>query len=72
MAWRHLTGRFVAADLVKVPDPARPVVLKSGGPIMSILTVEGDRALCEWAGDGETQRGLFPLACLYEVRPLRE
>ena len=57
---------FHPDELVLVPEPANPVVLGSGGPIMDLVATEGDRGLCQWeADDGTTQRHMFPLACLY-------
>jgi uncharacterized protein YodC (DUF2158 family) len=64
---------FPLDELVKVPAPKRPVVLKSGGPVMDLETVEGENALCSWYGaDMKLARAVFPLACLYECKPLEQ
>ena len=64
---------FDRSDLTRVPCPHRnPVVLKSGGPILDLLAVEGDNAICEWAEDGEKVRRIFPVACLYRCVPLTD
>lgn len=61
---------FSEADLEPVKSPAKPVVLKSGGPIMDLVCFEGDNGVCEWEGqDGTNQRHLIPLVCLYRCLP---
>lgn len=66
-------GRFDPADLSPVPDWPAPVVLASGGPVMNLVCVEGDNALCEWWGAGgrTLQRHLFPAASLMRCERLR-
>ncbi len=57
---------FNAADLVVVPPMARPVVIKSGGPIMDVESVESGQALCRWMDDeGKLCRAVFRVVCLY-------
>ena len=69
-------GAFPATDLVAVPPAPNPVVLKSGGPVMDLVTVEGERALCRWTGwDVASQsnvehRRLFAVASLLRCVPL--
>jgi uncharacterized protein YodC (DUF2158 family) len=65
------TETFSVTDLVKVSPPARPVVLKSGGPVMDLEATEGGMAVCSWRNaDGSCGRRMFPLACLYSCRPM--
>jgi uncharacterized protein YodC (DUF2158 family) len=40
------------------------VVLKSGGPDMTVESVEGLQARCAWFLNGELKRGSFPLSAL--------
>ena len=62
---------FPAEDLELAPEPKNPVVLKSGGPIMDLETVEGENGLCRWeTEDSKIARATFPLACLYLCRPV--
>jgi hypothetical protein len=59
-------------ELVKVEPPARPVILKSGGPVMDLESVEDGNALCRWEGDDRRIcRAVFPLVCLYSCVPLQ-
>lgn len=60
------------ADLVRVEPPGRPVVLKSGGPVMDLESWSDDgQALCRWAAaDGRVCRAVLPAACLYRCEPL--
>lgn len=63
--------KFPADELVKVPAPNRPVVLKSGGPVMDLETIDGDNGLCSWFDDeGKISRAVFPLVCLYACIPV--
>ena len=51
--------------LIKIPPPKRPVVLKSGGPILELLDIDQDGiALVCWGKQGE-QTAAIPKACLY-------
>jgi uncharacterized protein YodC (DUF2158 family) len=62
---------FSLDDLVRIPPPEHPVVLKSGGTLMNLVSVEGDNALCEWYEDnGKLARAVFPLVCLYRCEPI--
>ena len=61
------SGNYDAADLVKIPPPTRPAMLKSGGPVMEVIRVDGDWAVCEWP-DG---RSTFRVACLYSLVPFQ-
>jgi hypothetical protein len=67
-------GTFALESLARVTPPARPVVLRSGGPVMDLVCVEGDHGVCEWDesdGDGTARRSwLLPLIALYECRPI--
>ncbi len=47
-------------NLVKIDENVWNVVLASGGPLMKIICIEGENALCEWDGG----RAIFPTACL--------
>jgi uncharacterized protein YodC (DUF2158 family) len=40
------------------------VVLKSGGPDMTVESIEGLLARCVWFLSGELKRGNFPLSTL--------
>lgn len=61
---------FPVGNLVRVPSPAAPVVLKSGGPVMNLLGVTDGIALCEWlTADDRLSRGTFPVPCLYRCVP---
>lgn len=62
-------GEFKPEDLVLIQLPVRPVVIKSGGPIMNVVCVEGDNVLCEWDNDGKKEQGLIGAACLYACVP---
>lgn len=64
---------FAADELVVIPPPVRPVVLKSGGPVMEVLEVIDDQALCRWAGDdGRVGTAVFSTACLYACVPFQD
>lgn len=56
-------GEFFSGELELVPEFRDPVMLKSGGPIMEVLSVDSSGALCEWEDGRET----FPVACLYRL-----
>ena len=43
------------------------VVLKSGGPKMTIKFIEKDEAYCEWFAQGKVSGHGFPLAMLREA-----
>jgi uncharacterized protein YodC (DUF2158 family) len=44
------------------------VILRSGGPIMTVLSVGDDNVLCEWTGeDGRVVRNTFYIACLWKL-----
>lgn len=60
------SGYFDRADLERMRPPAGPVILKSGGLVMSLDCTEGDQGVCSWAdGVGVVHRRMLPLACLY-------
>lgn len=59
---------FNANDLELVPRTDKEVVLNSGGPIMQVLSVAGDVALCEW----EDGRGRFHIDTLSRLIPFRQ
>ena len=43
------------------------VRLRSGGPLMTVKSVQGDQVICDWGNeDGELQSGSFPIAMLTE------
>lgn len=45
--------------------PGDTVMLKSGGPIMTIEQVlDKDRAACQWFDNGKLSHGVFPLVSL--------
>lgn len=58
---------FDAEDLVIIPPPKRPVMLKSGGAIMEVLEELDGEVLCEW-DDG---RVWYPRECLYSLVPFQ-
>lgn len=66
-------GIFSAADLVAVyapPNlrsvmPGNRVMLRSGGPEMTVCDTDGEFATCQWMGsDANLQSHQFHLACL--------
>ena len=70
---RH--GTFEQGDLELVPPFKKPVILKSGGPIMELLgqtrhnaKLNCEEVLCEW-DDG---RGWFVPATLYRLIPFQQ
>lgn len=64
---------FSEGELIRVPAPSKPCVLKSGGPVMDALSQEGNRVLCEWTDDqGKIGRAVFPVDCLYSLVPFSE
>ncbi len=58
---------FSEDDLIRVPLPKNPVIIKSGGPIMEVLSIEGNQVLCEWQHDGKIARGVFSKVILYRL-----
>lgn len=40
------------------------VRLRSGSPAMTVVSVSGQSAFCEWFHDGQVRRGEFPIAAL--------
>ena len=53
------------------PVEAWPVVLREGGSILALETVQDGYALCRWLGaDGRIVRGRFPVEQLYACRPI--
>ena len=56
-------GQFDPAELEKVELPTHPVILKSGGPIMSVVGIRHGLVVCEWS-DG---RAAFPPSSLYRL-----
>ncbi|UWZ86409.1 hypothetical protein [Occallatibacter riparius] len=46
--------------------------LKSGGPVMEILEINGSMALCRWVDRGELQRMVLPVSGLELVLRLNE
>lgn len=70
MNWTPRKDSFHEDDLEKVPDLENPVILKSGGPIMEVLTEDEEACLCEWRGDsGKLWRKSYPRVCLYRLVP---
>jgi len=66
--YRH--NSFDESALKLVSDKYN-IVLNSGGPLMKIVTIEGDNALCSWnEGTAKDTIGLFPIACLSKLAPL--
>ncbi len=62
---------FAKEELEKAPPKKRPVILKSGGCVMELESVEDGIALCSWENnERKLQRASFPLVCLYECRPM--
>ncbi len=43
------------------------VELKSGGPDMTITSIEGDKANCTWFVEGKPHYGQFPIIALQKV-----
>ncbi len=60
--------KFQETDLEKI-ERKNPVVLNSGGPVMEVETVEGNRALCRWEVNNKLARAVFPVACLSRLVP---
>jgi uncharacterized protein YodC (DUF2158 family) len=54
---------FDSDDLVKV-DESNLVILASGGPLMRLVCIEGENALCHWEEGDVRRQSLFPLATL--------
>jgi uncharacterized protein YodC (DUF2158 family) len=44
-----------AGDLVRV---------RSGGPLMTVTGIQGDRVICDWSEDDELKSASFPIAAL--------
>lgn len=63
--------KFQKTDLEKV-EYKNPVVLNSGGTVMEVETVEGDRVLCRWEVNNKLARATFPAACLSRLVPFTE
>lgn len=63
-------------DLVRVPDPERPVVQKDGGPMYELVAVDGDtatvRELTGWSDERLKPPEQLPVALLYACVPLAE
>ena len=66
-------------DLILVPQPSRPVVLKSGGPVMEQEKTNPDgTVVCRWQrwDDGDmvtvNEWASFTPACLYRCVPMTE
>ena len=60
---------FDGADLVRLNDEDY-VILASGGPLLKIICIEGDNALCEWPVDGKRRQKLFPAGALRRLTRL--
>ena len=45
------------------------VVLKSGGPAMTVRAISGDHAYCEWFTGTERRQGTFQLVTLEPADP---
>ncbi len=58
---------FNESELIKI-DTTKCVVLASGGPLMDVLCIEGDNALCRIHDEDKTEH-LFPIACLCTLIP---
>jgi uncharacterized protein YodC (DUF2158 family) len=56
---------FKLSDLKKVAEPLNPVVLKSGGLIMSLDHMDGDMAVCTWKDSDAVHIAKFDIRCLY-------
>jgi uncharacterized protein YodC (DUF2158 family) len=65
-------GTFNASDLARLPAPVRPVMLKSGGPIMEAESSEADQVLCRWMDDDKVARAVFGRCQLYSLVPYLE
>ncbi len=51
-----------AAPVLQSGDLVR---LRSGGPLMTVTSVQGDQVICFWSnGDGEVRSGAFPVAVI--------
>ena len=69
--WDRHRASFRPDELVRVPAPVRPCVLRSGGPVMELEAVEGESGVVSWDGpNGSRGRAIFPLACLYACAPV--
>jgi uncharacterized protein YodC (DUF2158 family) len=63
---------FDVSDLEVVEMTGATVVLASGGPLMKVECVEGDKAICSWEDEGGlVARRLLPRACLRSPAPPR-
>ena len=64
---------FAHSELSRVPPGARPVVLRSGGPVMDLEGVGDGIGLCRWRGDdGKIHRAQIPVAALYSCVPCQK
>lgn len=58
-------------DLTKIDETIWCYVLASGGPLMRVVCIEGDRALCEFHDSQDRNRRLYtPVACLRRLVPV--
>lgn len=46
------------------PSPGAFVVIKSGGPTMTVLRVDGDDVTCVWSEKGVQRQEVFPAVVL--------
>ena len=67
MAFKKQT--FKKSDLKKV-EILSPVVLKSGGPIMSLDRIDAEQAICTWKDDNKVQTAIFGPSMLYKCIPV--
>lgn len=48
--------------------PGNVVQLKSGGPLMTVSKLDGEKAWCYWMLEGEKKVDAFPVVTLVEVQ----
>lgn len=52
-------------------EPGQLVVLRSGGPKMTVAKVDGDLVICVWQRGDDTKRETFEAALLKPYEPSR-